>query len=134
MSSINSVAISGRTTRDIELRHTPSGLQIAEFGVAVSKSKKQDDGSYEEETSFVDVTFFGNFAELLARKITKGARVSIQGELKQDTWENDAGEKRSKVKIIGRQLDSSALFEKVDAAPATEAADVTKPTDDDIPF
>lgn len=138
MSSINTCAVSGKLTRDPEVKSLPSGLSVIEFSVAVNKSKKTDDG-YEEEVSFVDVTVFGNFADLLGRKLRKADTVSVQGELKQDRWETDEG-KRSKLKIIGRQVDSPALYKKDDEIAPSEAAQTsipeTTPTvaDDDIPF
>lgn len=140
MSSINTCAVSGKLTRDPEVKSLPSGLSVIEFGVAVNKSKKTDDGGYEEEVSFVDVTVFGNFADLLGRKLRKADTVSVQGELKQDRWEAQDGSNRSKLKIIGRQVDSPALYKKDEEIAPSEAAQATIPetapavADDDIPF
>ena len=130
MSNVNSVTISGNLTRDPELKALPSGTSVAELGVAVNKSKKNEAGDYVDETSFFDVSVYGNFADLIARKFAKGDAVVVQGELKQDTWEKD-GEKRSKVKINARQIDGPAMYRKADeSAPAAPAAAKT----DDIPF
>lgn len=142
MSSVNSATISGRVTRDLELRTTPSGTSVADFGVAVSKSRKNDDGGYDEEVSFIDVTVWSGFAELLARKIGKGSMVTVQGELKQDTWETEAGDKRSKVKLVARQVDSPDLYKSGDRdSTASSTAPSSAPSgtgpsepDDDIPF
>lgn len=92
----NSVTVVGNVTRDPELRFTQGGMAVANFGVAWNK-KKQDG---EDEVSFFDVSCFRSLAENVAESITKGARVVIYGTLSQRSWENQEGERRSKVEII----------------------------------
>ncbi len=92
----NTVTVVGNVTRDPELRFTQGGMAVANFGLAWNK-KKQDG---EEEVSFFDVSCFRQLAENVAESITKGARVVIYGTLSQRSWENQEGERRSKVEII----------------------------------
>ena len=92
----NTVTVVGNATRDPELRFTQGGLAVANFGLAWNKRRK--DG--EEETSFFDVACFQQLAENVAESITKGARVVIYGTLQQRSWENQEGERRSKVEIV----------------------------------
>lgn len=92
----NTVTVVGNVTRDPELRFTQGGLAVANFGLAWNKRRK--DG--EEETSFFDVACFQQLAENVAESITKGARVVIYGTLQQRSWENQEGERRSKVEIV----------------------------------
>ncbi len=92
----NTVTVVGNVTRDPELRFTQGGMAVANFGVAWNK-KKQDG---EDEVSFFDVSCFRSLAENVAETITKGARVVIYGTLSQRSWENQEGERRSKVEII----------------------------------
>lgn len=96
----NTVTVVGNVTRDPELRFTPSGMAVANFGVAWNKRKK--DG--EEETSFFDVSCFQKLAENVAESIGKGTRVVIYGTLQQRSWENQEGERRSKVEIIADEV------------------------------
>jgi len=96
----NTVTVVGNVTRDPELRFTQGGMAVANFGVAWNKRKK--DG--EEETSFFDVSCFQQLAENVAESITKGARVVIYGTLQQRSWENQEGERRSKVEIIADDI------------------------------
>jgi len=96
----NTVTIVGNVTRDPELRFTQGGLAVANFGVAWNKRKK--DG--EEETSFFDVSCFQKLAENVAESVTKGMRVVIYGTLQQRSWENQEGERRSKVEIIADEI------------------------------
>ena len=92
----NTVTVVGNVTRDPELRFTQGGMAVANFGLAWNK-KKQDG---EDEVSFFDVSCFRSLAENVAESITKGARVVIYGTLSQRSWENQEGERRSKVEII----------------------------------
>ena len=92
----NTVTVVGNVTRDPELRFTQGGMAVANFGLAWNKRKQ--DG--EEEVSFFDVSCFRNLAENVAESITKGARVVVYGTLSQRSWENQEGERRSKVEII----------------------------------
>ena len=92
----NNVSVIGNVTRDPELRFTQGGMAVASFGVAWNKRKQ--DG--EDEVSFFDVTCFRSLAENVAESITKGTRVVITGTLSQRSWENQEGERRSKVEIV----------------------------------
>ncbi len=92
----NTVTVVGNVTRDPELRFTQGQMAIATFGVAWNK-KKQD---AEDEVSFFDVTCFRQLAENVAESITKGTRVVIYGTLQQRSWENNEGQRRSKVEIL----------------------------------
>ena len=142
--NLNTVTVSGNLTRDPELRVTSGGTSVANLGIAVNRSRKQEDGSYKDDVSFFDITVWGNYAELVARKCRKGDAVSVQGRLEQQRWETDSGDKRSKVVIIAEQLDGAAFYRSKDdenepaseSAPAEETAaePTVDPTDDDIPF
>jgi len=96
----NTVTVVGNVTRQPELRFTQGGMAIANFGVAWNKRKK--DG--EEETSFFDVSCFQKLAENVAESIEKGTRVVIYGTLQQRSWENQEGERRSKVEIVADEV------------------------------
>lgn len=92
----NTVTVVGNVTRDPELRFTQGGMAVANFGLAWNKKKQEG----EDEVSFFDVSCFRSLAENVAESITKGARVVIYGTLSQRSWENQEGERRSKVEII----------------------------------
>ncbi len=96
----NNVSVTGNVTRDPELRFTQGGMAVASFGLAWNKRKQ--DG--EDEVSFFDVTCFRSLAENVAESIPKGARVVVQGTLSQRSWENQEGERRSKVEIVADEV------------------------------
>lgn len=93
---MNVTSMIGRLGRDPELRDVGS-TKVAKFSVALSEKFKDRNGEKQERTSWIDVEAWGAQAEFCAKWLRKGARVGVQGKLQQDTWETDAGEKRSKV-------------------------------------
>jgi single-strand DNA-binding protein len=97
MRDINVVVLVGRLTRDSELKYTKSGMPIARFSLAVNRSRKQDD-QWVDETSFFDIDFWGKGAEAVNRYLLKGQQVAVEGELRQDRWEQD-GQPRAKVVV-----------------------------------
>lgn len=95
---INSVAIAGRLTRDMDMRATRSGFPIGNFSIACNGLHKGADGNYEKVPNFFDCVVTGQRAEGLSKMLTKGKQVFLTGALRQETWEKD-GVKRSKVSI-----------------------------------
>jgi single-strand DNA-binding protein len=102
MTDLNRVVLVGRLTRDAEMKFTPSGLAVSKFSIAVNRSRKVGD-QWEEEASFFDATLWGRSAESLSQYLVKGKQIALDGELRQDRWEQD-GQKRSKVEIVVNNL------------------------------
>ena len=99
MASYNRVILIGHLVRDIELRYTSSRMAVCQNAIAVNDRRKNASGEWIDETSFVDVTFFGRTAEIVSEFLSKGSPIFVEGRLKQDTWEKD-GQKRSKLYVI----------------------------------
>ena len=100
MSNINRVIISGRLTRDPEVRATAGGTTVMGLGVAVNERRRnQQTGQWEDYTNYIDCTMFGNRAESLSHILTKGMLVCIEGRLRWSSWESN-GQKRSKIEVI----------------------------------
>lgn len=100
MADINRVVISGRLTRDPEVRATSGGTTVMGFGVAVNdRRRNQQTGQWEDYANFIDCTMFGNRADALSRILAKGMLVVCEGRLRWSSWERD-GQKRSKVEVI----------------------------------
>ena len=100
MANGNNVDLIGNLTRDPELRFTPGGMAVASFGLAWNRRKQDGD----DEVSFFDITCFRDLAENVAESISKGSRVVVYGSLQQRSWENQEGEKRSKVEILADEV------------------------------
>lgn len=99
MASYNRVILMGNLTRDVQLRYTPSGTPVTEIGLAVNDRRKGQNGEWIDETTFVDVTFWGRTAEVAAEYLSKGSPVFIEGRLKLDTWEKE-GQKNYKLRVV----------------------------------
>ena len=99
MPSFNQVILLGNLTRDIELRHTPKGTAVAQFGLAINRSWKGEDGQKHEEVLFVDCNAFGRQAETLQKHVHKGEPLFIQGRLRREEWEKD-GVKKSATRVV----------------------------------
>lgn len=97
--SINQVILMGRLTRDPEQRTTTSGKTIVSFSIAV------DRGGQDDKADFFDVTAWEKLGELVAKYLSKGRRVLVQGRLQQDSWDDkETGKKRSKVGITATDV------------------------------
>lgn len=117
--SINIVAISGNITRDPELRTTPGGTSVLNFGVAVNDRRQNPQtGEWEDYPNFIDLAVFGKRAAAIAPYLHKGTKVSVQGRLRYHSWERD-GQKRSKVEVVVDEIEFMAP--RQDAAPQAPA-------------
>lgn len=99
MSADNGFHLIGNLTRDAELKYTASGTAVCKFSIAYNKKYKDNSGAMKEEVSYFEATLWGKSGESLHQYLTKGKLVGIEGEMKQDRWEQD-GQSRSKVELV----------------------------------
>jgi single-strand DNA-binding protein len=104
--SSNSITLIGNLTRDPELRYTTGGRGVASFGLAVNR-RYQQNGEWQEQTSFFNIVCWGDLGENAAATLTKGSRAIVTGRLEQRSWETPDGEKRSVVEVIADELGPS---------------------------
>jgi single-strand DNA-binding protein len=102
MEDINHVVLIGRLTRDAELKYTANGQAVCKFSIAVNRRKKSGD-QWVDEANFFDVVLWGRQGEALNQYLTKGSRIGVDGELRQNRWEQD-GQSRSKVEIVAANI------------------------------
>jgi single-strand DNA-binding protein len=141
MASYNRVLLMGNLTRNPEIRYTPSGTAVADLGLAVNENFKNKAGEVVEQTCFVDVVVWGRQAETSAEYLQKGSPVFVEGRLQLDQWENQQGEKRSKLRVRADRvqfLGSPGKGAEYSAAPASAEAPASSPPpaddDEDVPF
>ena len=117
MSDMNCVVLVGRLVDDAELKYTKDGMAISKFRLASNyyQGKDKEDG-----VSFFDVTMWGKQAESVSQYLTKGKRIAVQGELKQERWEKD-GNKQSRVVITAQSV------QLLDSKESTEQKPQPKP-------
>ncbi|MCA9245004.1 MAG: single-stranded DNA-binding protein, partial [Phycisphaerales bacterium] len=97
MANFNKVILMGNLTRDPELKYLPSNTAVVEFGLAVNRTWRDQNGQQQEDTCFVDCSCFGRAAETLNQYMSKGKPILIEGRLKYDSWTAQDGTKRSKL-------------------------------------
>lgn len=143
MASFNKVILMGNLTRDPELRYTPQGAAVCEFGLAMNEKYRSKAGEDVEKVCFVDITCWNKTAEIAAQYLKKGTAIHIEGKLTQDRWEDAGGQKRSKHKVTCERLTFVGSKDSNGAgaagggggqrADANVGQDQT-PEGDDIPF
>jgi single-strand DNA-binding protein len=148
MANFNKVMLLGNLTRDPELRYLPSQTAVVEFGLAINRKYKGQDGSMKDETCFVDCQAFGKPAETLNKYCKKGNPLFVEGRLKYDSWTKQDGSKASKLRVNvenfqflgsapgqGGQRPAAAGVSNDENPPMEEPApsDIAH-TNDDIPF
>ncbi|MBL9186213.1 MAG: single-stranded DNA-binding protein [Opitutaceae bacterium] len=105
MPSLNKVLLMGNLTRDPELRVTPKGTPICQFSLAINRQFKMESGESREEVIYVDVEAWGKQGETIAKYVTKGRPLYVEGRLRLDQWEDkNTKEKRSRMKVVLEQF------------------------------
>ena len=102
--SFNRVILVGNLTREPVSRYLQAiGTTVSDIGLAVNDRRKTPNGEWVDEVTFIDITFWGRTAEVVAEFCSKGSPLLVEGRLKLDTWEAE-GQKRSKLKVIGEKI------------------------------
>ncbi len=128
----NKIILIGNLTRDPEVRYTPQGTSVCNFGIAVNRKYKQGDET-KKETTFIDVVVFGKQADTCGQYLNKGSGVLVEGRLQERRWETEDGQKRSKHEVVAQSV--RFLPKRSEAAPAgTEGAIPPDETTDLEPF
>ncbi|GIU93209.1 MAG: single-stranded DNA-binding protein [Acidimicrobiia bacterium] len=97
--STNNVTLVGNLVDDPELRFTPSGVPMARLRIAVNRRWRDQNGEWQEDTSFFTGTVWREQAEAVAESLSKGTRVILTGRLEQRSWETPDGDRRSVVEV-----------------------------------
>ncbi len=99
----NKIILIGNLTRDPEMRYTPQGTSVCNFGIAVNRKYKQGD-EVKEEVTFVNVVVFGKQADTCGQYLGKGSTVLVEGRLQERRWETEEGQKRSKHEVVAQNV------------------------------
>ena len=102
--TINHVClVGGNLTRDAELRYTNNGSALLSFSIAMNRSYKQGE-TWEERTDFFKVVYWGKPAEAIAKFLTKGKKVAVEGRLSQNRWQSPEGKNMSSVEVVASNV------------------------------
>ena len=118
---LNRITITGRMTRDPELRTTQSGISVTSFSIANQRNYKNGNG--ERDTDFFDVVAWRATAEFVTKYFVKGSLVTVDGRLETRKFTDKQGNERKTVEIIADNVFfGDSKNEQRETAPASEAA------------
>lgn len=133
MANLNRVLLIGNLTRDPELRVTPKGTAICSFGLAISRTYKDDAGQTHEEATFIDIEAWGKSGELIAKYVTKGRPLFVEGRLKLEQWEDKTTQqKRSKLKVVLENFQFLGGRDGAGASPGEDAGRAYEPNSGEV--
>ncbi|MFH0974754.1 MAG: single-stranded DNA-binding protein [Spirochaetota bacterium] len=135
---LNRITLIGRLTRDPELKYIQSGTAVANFSIANNRIYTTNNGEKKEEVSYFDCIAWGKLGEIVSEYCQKGRRIAIEGRLQQRRWDDQEGNKKSKIEIVT----DNVQFLDGKSASDSHSADVPQPvgasenpfSDDNIPF
>jgi len=102
--NLNKTFILGRLTGDPQLRTTPTGQQVASFGVATNRIWNDKAGARQQEVEYHNVVVWGRQAEIVSQFLSKGSLVLVEGRLRTRTWQDKQGQGRRTTEIIGERI------------------------------
>lgn len=101
MANINRVVVSGNLTRDPELRQLPGGNSVCKLRMAVNTRKKdRDSNQWTDVANYFDITVWGAQGENVAKYLSKGSPLLVDGRLEWREWQQPDGTNRQAVEII----------------------------------
>ena len=99
---MNKVFLIGRLSRDPELRHTTSGTAVCQINVAISRPVAQ--GS-EPQTDFINVVIWNRTAENVARYLSKGRQIAVEGRIQTRNYDNNEGKRTYVTEVIASNVE-----------------------------
>jgi single-strand DNA-binding protein len=136
--TLNYVVMAGRLTRDPDLRYTPSGAAVCNFGLASNRRYKDQSGEWKDDSTFVNIVTWTKTAENCGQYLKKGSPVLVEGTLQSRSWETEDGQKRSVIEIKAFRVQfleraGTGAGEEGPSPEGTEGGDAP-PADEAIPF
>ena len=99
---LNTAAVMGRLVYDPELKHTPSGVAVTSFTLAVERNYAKP--GEERQTDWIDVVAWRGAAEFICKYFTKGRMIAISGSLQTRIWEDRYGVKHKTTELVAQQV------------------------------
>lgn len=98
--STNVVVLTGRLGKNPEVKTTPSGKSVGSFSIAVDRGYGD-----KKRAVWVNIEVWNKTAEAVARLVTAGKRVTVVGELDEETWKDKEGNDRRRTKVVAQSVD-----------------------------
>ncbi|AGA77518.1 single-stranded DNA-binding protein [Echinicola vietnamensis] len=99
MAGVNKVILVGNLGRDPEVRHLESGSVVANVTLATTEAYKDRNGNRVENTEWHDLEMWDGQAKVAEQYLRKGSQIFVEGKIKSDTWQDEQGNNRKKVRI-----------------------------------
>src|SRR3954467_9776273 len=118
------ITVVGNLTADPELRFTPSGAAVTNFTVASTpRTFDRQSGEWKDgEALFLRCNIWRQAAENVAETLTRGARVIVQGRLKQRSFETREGEKRTVIELEVDEIGPSLRYATANVTKASRGS------------
>lgn len=100
---MNKVCLTGRTTKDIELKYNQNNVAITSFNLAVTRKFKNQNGEYESD--FINCIAYKSTAELLNKYVKKGDLLGIEGRIQTRNYEDKDGKRVYVTEVIVDSID-----------------------------
>ncbi|MFH1379238.1 MAG: single-stranded DNA-binding protein [bacterium] len=115
----NSVMLTGRLTRNAELRFTTKGNPVCSFDIAVNRRYlDMVSNEWKDDVSFIPIVVWGKAAERSNERGKKGTAVHVAGRLKSRSWETREGQKRTSIEVIANRVQFLSKVEEGDGGSA----------------
>lgn len=120
---MNKVIISGRLTRDCDVRYTTSGKVVCQFTLAVDRPFTNQDG--QREADFINIVVWGKIAELCGNSLGKGHRALVEGRLQLRSYDGKDGAKRYVTEVVANSVE---FLERKGYTPGNGSANSAQPS------
>jgi single-strand DNA-binding protein len=107
---MNKVLLTGRLTRDPEMRALASGKSVTTFSVATNEYA----GGGKEKAEFHTVVTWDKLAQVCGQYLGKGQQVAIEGRIQTRSWDDDAGKRHWKTEIVANHVEMLSGRKKKD--------------------
>ena len=114
---MNKVLLTGRLTRDPEMRALASGKHVTQFSVATTEYA----GNGKERPEYHNIVTWDRLAEICGRYLGKGQQVAIEGRIQTRTWDDDKGLRHWKTEIVAASVEMLSGRKKKDYAAESSA-------------
>lgn len=136
---MNKVILTGNLCRDIEVKKTQNGNSVVTNCVAVSRDRKEQDGTYKSD--FINIVVWSQAADYLGNYARKGDRVELIGRWNVRTYENNGGVQTvnecvvESIKVFNSQSKAEPeVKQETKNERAEQNTSIVDSSDDDLPF
>ncbi len=99
MAGVNKVILVGNLGQDPEVRHLEGDKVVANVSLATTESYKDRNGNRIDNTEWHDLELWDGLAKIAEQYLKKGNQIYVEGRIKTDTWQDEQGNNRKKVRI-----------------------------------